>query len=245
MLKSPLYGEVHDTLLKAKKLENPDYTESPKERALRKLAYLKDKSICRRNKEKKMNSTESFNDIFESLENLNVSEECFDDIMGLVEELLNEDTENYIIKKYGNPEYAKNKKETHSYDLQFSRNSDDGRNEWDGNQWHVSKDFSVPKKASKSAQLLDKLKKAQFNELNQTEYARHRYNIDKVPEKEKDFVTNKIRNSNKNKEGDKTTKERTYWARIKKGRSYQPPKSDEQRVADSIARNKAKQEKNK
>lgn len=30
-------------------------------------------------------------DIFESLENLNVSEECFDEIMGLVEELINED----------------------------------------------------------------------------------------------------------------------------------------------------------
>ena len=29
-------------------------------------------------------------DIFESLENLNVSEECFDEIMGIVEELLNE-----------------------------------------------------------------------------------------------------------------------------------------------------------
>ena len=29
-------------------------------------------------------------DIFESLENLNVSEECFDDIMGIVEELLDE-----------------------------------------------------------------------------------------------------------------------------------------------------------
>ena len=28
--------------------------------------------------------------IFESLENLNVSEECFDDIMGIVEELLSE-----------------------------------------------------------------------------------------------------------------------------------------------------------
>ena len=29
-------------------------------------------------------------DIFESLENLNVSEECFDEIMGLVEEFINE-----------------------------------------------------------------------------------------------------------------------------------------------------------
>lgn len=28
--------------------------------------------------------------IFESLENLNVSEECFDDIMGIVEEIINE-----------------------------------------------------------------------------------------------------------------------------------------------------------
>ena len=31
-------------------------------------------------------------DIFESLENLNVSEECFDDIMNMVEELLSEGT---------------------------------------------------------------------------------------------------------------------------------------------------------
>lgn len=29
-------------------------------------------------------------DIFESLENLNVSEECFEDIVGLVEEYINE-----------------------------------------------------------------------------------------------------------------------------------------------------------
>lgn len=40
--------------------------------------------------------------IFESLENLNVSEECFDEIMGLVEELLNEDNiEKYIVKRGG------------------------------------------------------------------------------------------------------------------------------------------------
>ena len=37
-------------------------------------------------------------DIFESLENLNVSEECFDDIMGIVEELLNESNR---ARKYG------------------------------------------------------------------------------------------------------------------------------------------------
>ena len=46
--------------------------------------------------------------IFESLENLNVSEECFDEIMGIVEAYINETTENIyknIEKKYGKPEY--------------------------------------------------------------------------------------------------------------------------------------------
>ena len=38
-------------------------------------------------------------DIFESLENLNVSEECFDEIMGIVEELINEDIY-HAIQKY-------------------------------------------------------------------------------------------------------------------------------------------------
>ena len=47
-------------------------------------------------------------DIFESLENLNVSEECFDEIMGLVEEILDESTDTIyksIENKYGKPEY--------------------------------------------------------------------------------------------------------------------------------------------
>ena len=43
--------------------------------------------------------------IFESLENLNVSEECFDDIMGIVEEILDETLAQYIVKKHGKPEY--------------------------------------------------------------------------------------------------------------------------------------------
>jgi hypothetical protein len=43
--------------------------------------------------------------IFESLENLNVSEECFDEIMELVEELLSEKVQDTIDKKYDmNPE---------------------------------------------------------------------------------------------------------------------------------------------
>ena len=40
-------------------------------------------------------------DIFESLENLNVSEECFDEIMGLVEEILSESTWDQIEKVHG------------------------------------------------------------------------------------------------------------------------------------------------
>ena len=40
--------------------------------------------------------------IFESLENLNVSEECFDEIMGIVEELLGEGTNNWEPAKYKN-----------------------------------------------------------------------------------------------------------------------------------------------
>ena len=38
-------------------------------------------------------------DIFESLENLNVSEECFDEIMGIVEELLSEDIPEILDKR--------------------------------------------------------------------------------------------------------------------------------------------------
>ena len=46
-------------------------------------------------------------DIFESLENLNVSEECFEDIVSIVEDILSQ-----IKKVYGEPEY--NKEETGS-----------------------------------------------------------------------------------------------------------------------------------
>lgn len=166
-------------------------------------------------------------------------EECFDEIMGIVEDILSEDIENYIIKKYGEPEYVKDKKETHHYDFKTPHGKADDY----GDEWQASRTFPVPKKSSKSGQLIDKLHKAQFNELNQTEYGRHNYDMDRVPEKPNDFVTNKIRKSDKNSEGDKVTRERTYRARIKMGRSYQRPKSDEQRVEDSIARNKAKQEK--
>ena len=44
-------------------------------------------------------------DIFESLENLNVSEECFDDIMGIVESIVTS-----IKKKYPHPALIKDEK---------------------------------------------------------------------------------------------------------------------------------------
>ena len=49
-------------------------------------------------------------DIFESLESLPVSESCFEDIVGLIEEYLSEgNTYQNIIKKHGYPEWEKNK----------------------------------------------------------------------------------------------------------------------------------------
>lgn len=39
-------------------------------------------------------------DIFESLENLNVSEECFEDIIGIVEAIINEVSDEYINKHW-------------------------------------------------------------------------------------------------------------------------------------------------
>ena len=47
-------------------------------------------------------------DIFESLENLEVSEGCFDEIMGLVEEILSEDTVSYAKKLIRKNKEAKN-----------------------------------------------------------------------------------------------------------------------------------------
>jgi hypothetical protein len=46
--------------------------------------------------------------IFESLENLNVSEECFNDIVGIVEEYLGENILQTIENGYGTSTYSKN-----------------------------------------------------------------------------------------------------------------------------------------
>ena len=52
-------------------------------------------------------------DIFESLENLNVSEECFNEIMGLVEELLNEDIYDVVLKSVDDENSPLRRKNAH------------------------------------------------------------------------------------------------------------------------------------
>lgn len=46
-------------------------------------------------------------DIFENLENLEISEECFNDIMGIVEEIIDEEIIDYIKKVHGDSEKGK------------------------------------------------------------------------------------------------------------------------------------------
>lgn len=48
--------------------------------------------------------------IFESLENLEVSEACFDEIMGIVEEIINEISDDFIKKRRIPVEEERNKK---------------------------------------------------------------------------------------------------------------------------------------
>ena len=175
-------------------------------------------------------------DIFENLENLNVSEACFEDILNLVERLLNENTASYIVKKYGEPKYTQ-KSETYSVDLD--------KEDKDGNYYEMKVPYlRVPRKDSKSAQLLDKLKKSQFREADNAEYARVGYDIKQMAKCSRDRKTHKIREINKNKAGERYTKKRSELARPNNvHHPYKPPKSDEQRIQDSIARHKAKQEK--
>ena len=60
-------------------------------------------------------------DIFESLENLNVSEECFDEIMGIVEAVIDETLAQAIVKKHGKPEYEKDEDGNLKLDKEGSR----------------------------------------------------------------------------------------------------------------------------
>ena len=90
-------------------------------------------------------------DIFESLENLNVSEECFDEIMGLVEDTLSQ-----IKKVYGEPEY--NKEETGSiYDPDT---------------------LSYP--ANKAAELYDKAKNLKYSRRIPNDQIRNKYTPKKI-----------------------------------------------------------------
>ena len=112
--------------------------------------------------------------IFESLENLNVSEECFNEIMGIVEEILNEDIIRAIDKKY---------------DPKLEKASKRGKK-------------AFAKMIEKKWNLIDKAKENKEKEFNQAVSKIHKEEAPKASEKDvKDFVEQK-RNSNKNIRGE-------------------------------------------
>ncbi len=96
-------------------------------------------------------------DIFESLENLNVSEECFDDILSIVEEYINEVSVNMWTKK-AKSSYPKRQEEVESKEkeylksLGFSTNNREEKNAaWDkmnkGIGYPINKELEELKKA--------------------------------------------------------------------------------------------------
>ena len=128
--------------------------------------------------------------IFESLENLNVSEECFDDIMGIVEELLSEDIYDAVLKSVDDENSPLRKKNIHGK-INLAR-------------W---------------------METIRDNKKKELEDSAKREGV--TPE-----GLSAKRSLNKNKNNFKTRKAQGF--------RY---KTDEQRVEDSVARNKAKQEK--
>ena len=92
--------------------------------------------------------------IFESLENLPVSEECFDDIMGIVEELLNEDLHHYIQKKY-NEKIENARKKEYAPKVGDTRSSKEIKKE------------QLTKLGLRKHELVDKAEKARANSIIQ------------------------------------------------------------------------------
>lgn len=203
-------------------------------------------------------------DIFENLENLEVSETCFNDIMGIVEEILSEDLPNYIIKKYGKPKYNSKGNPVNKSANLIQKASGVKREEEDEARWrrHHDNEERVKKEHPeiiKPSDTGDYIK----DWANKSKYSAQIHNL--ALEKPN---LREIRFLNKNKVGDRKTWNRRYkWeddteeipipgyrhksflgggyhkGALKGYPHNQDPKSDEQRVQDSIARNKAKQEK--
>lgn len=127
--------------------------------------------------------------VYESLENLQVSEECFNDIMGIVEDILSEDVVSQIEKVHGKPRFLKGK--TYKY--------------WSKplHGQSVSKELSVPAKTSKSAHLIDKVNKARHDEEEQANI-RGEFDTDYANQ------ASLNRTYTKNLEGEEATQKRRY-----------------------------------
>ena len=176
--------------------------------------------------------------IFESLENLNVSEECFDEIMGIVEDLLSEDIKSYAQKK---AEEAGNKENKYIKRLQkvVSAKKENG---------------SLPDK-----KFADKL----FPKLFANKYRQEKDKYEKLSKKAERLPEPTERPTKNEIGAEKTTSRKypkvtkvspeydvewggdypTYTTRINKKTGDEvilEPKSDKQRIKDSIARHNKK-----
>ena len=164
--------------------------------------------------------------IFESLENLNVSEECFNDIMGIVEELLSENIRDAIIAKHGEPtytskgQYPKNKSAKLIYKAAQAR-KEDIKNTVKGKWGNPYRDLTNDE--------WDNYFKLQ----------RKRYQMRSFDKLGKGMDPYKNQYS-----GDKNVEEYNPSHRFHSGALHnEKPKSAQQRIKDSIARHNSKQEK--
>lgn len=202
--------------------------------------------------------------IFENLEELNISEECFNDIMSIVEEVINEDLPNYIIKKYGKPKYSPKGNPVNKSAKLIKKVSGVQREEEEKARWRRQEDNE--ERVKKEHPEIIKPSSTGDYSKDYENHSKYSAKIHNLALKEPD--TYEIRFLNKNKVGDRKTHNRRYeWdddaeeiptpgykhkyilgtghhkGALKGYPHNQDFKSDEQRVQDSIARNKAKQEK--
>lgn len=223
--------------------------------------------------------------IFESLENLNVSEECFDDILSIVEDVVNEDLPSYIKRKKLDPIHnagvrmVKDKSEKDAispyasvnYTKSFLKDEGDKfyktkpkgywNDETDAYGKDAKKDYffsgydrnadvmrdvgkqtgskALEKASEKTRKYSDMLKKArELHSKNTDSSDAKKTKVEKGNEKTKS-----------RRYGTKDVTDRTGFGEYEvvyhkgdaKGYPHNEiPKSDEQRIKDSIARNKAK-----
>lgn len=162
-------------------------------------------------------------DIFESLENLNVSEECFNDIVGIVEEIISENIRDAIIAKYGEPTYTSSGKYPKNKPAKLIRKAAQAREDDMTNT--VKGKWGVP-----------------FRDLtndewdNYFELSRKRYAMRSFDKLGKGMDPDKNHYA-----GDKSVEEYNPSHRFHPGMPYnEKPKSAQQRIEDSIKRHNLK-----